>query len=611
MSWGFYSKEGKLLYDVVAGSIGDAATLGGVGPSGYVRIGAPGLNSGDVDIDGTLTLPLNNVVADTVLDATYRTVLVNSAAAPRLITLPAAPLTGQIYEIRDQGSTGVGNSATNNITIDPNGNNIDGSGANLVLNQNGAGIIIAYNGFNWVTLADRTISGGAIDADTLDGIDSLQFLRSDVADTAAGSITFNEITQFDKSTYGPVDTTNVNLLLDNTHRTVLVDLNGAPKTITLPATGVLGQWYEIVDGLGGATANDITIDRNGGTINNLSADIIMDTNYDAVVLVCTSGGLAPDWSIVSWRYPATGPSSLALDDLTDVDVTTTPPTEGELLRFDTPGNLWINTPDVTVADTGRLHLKENGSGTGLRIGENSGAGEEVDIWLSDPNTVQIDGRTKFNGTTNNRLRSLENGVSPPGDTYDVETPDDSVLVVKTLSGDMFVRLPSTLNTAFTPMSGDTITLKDAEGNANAVSLAFVAEGVRKRNLPQLTLDTPVGVTDATTTPTPGGVGVDEIQNFAVTGSGTYNINFDGQITAGLTELSTALQVETAINALSPHPNYGYFSVSVSGVDALGGLNVTFDGGSLIDGEAYYYLSVPWQSSQVICVPSLDGNWFLI
>ena len=30
-----------------------------------------------------------------------------------------------------------------------------------------------------------------IDADTLDGLDSLQFLRSDTADTAAGIITFS------------------------------------------------------------------------------------------------------------------------------------------------------------------------------------------------------------------------------------------------------------------------------------------------------------------------------------------------------------------------------------------------------------------------------------
>ena len=394
MSWFFYSKEGKLLYDVVAGSLGDADTLDGIDSSGFVRIGAPGLNPGNVDLDGSLTLPLNNITADTPLTSAHRIVLVNSAAAPRLITLPASPLTGQIYEIRDQGNTGVGNSATNNITIDPNGKNIDGSGANLVLNQNGVGIIIAYNGFNWVTLADRTVSaGGAINADTLDTLDSLQFLRSDVADNAAGSITFNEVTQFDKSTYGPVTATAVNLLLDNTHRTVLVDPNGAIRTITLPASPVSGQWYEIRDvgngGAGDASNFNITIARNGNNIDGVASDEVLDIDGDVVILV--SDGF--DWYTVARRFVATVITA-AFDDLTDV--TLTAPADGEIVRYDNGTGQWNNVPEVTVdSATGRINVLPASLGSGITLGGSSGF--PVLLTGETPSTLRITGRTAHDG----------------------------------------------------------------------------------------------------------------------------------------------------------------------------------------------------------------------
>ena len=613
MSWFFYNKEGKLLYDVVSGSLGDAATLQGVAASGFVRIGAPGLNSGNVDIDGSVTLPLHNIVVDTLLDATYRTVLVNSAAAPRLITLPAAPLTGQIYDIRDQGNTGVGDSATNNITIGRNGNSIDGVAADLVLSQNGIGVILAYNGFQWITLADRTVSaGGAINADTLDGLDSTSFLRSDAPDTATNSITFNEVTQFDKSTYGPVDilddTTNPNLL-DNTHRTIVADpvINSLPVTITLPAAPVVGQWYEIMDSKGGSATNNVTIDPNGNFIDTSGANLILDTNFDSIILVCTD---AANWAIVAWRYPPSG-SGPALDDLSDVTITA--PADGELFRFSTAaGSEWVNTPLATLDDSGRLFLLNDNIAGGISLGD-VGAGNEVTmLWVAD-NTVALVGRTVHSGTRNDGIFILENGVVPAADTYDIAPPFDNTLLCNTSAGDLFIRMTNALSAAaiggIPVADGDIITIKDAEGSAAINILALVAEGVRRRNVPVLALDTPTGtIADATTTTIPGGIGVDEIQDFKVTGSGTYNIDFDGAITAGLTELSTALQVEAAINALSPHANYGYFAVSVTGVDALGGLAVTFDGGALIDGEADFYAANPYQSMKAIYN---SGNWFLL
>lgn len=608
MAWNFYNKEGKLLYDVVAGSVGDADTLDGVDSTGFVRLGAPGLNTGDVDIDGSVTLPVHILAASTLLTGVHRTVLVNSAAAPRTITLPAAPLTGQIYEIRDVGSTGVGNSATNNITIARNGNTIDGVAADLILNQNGRGVVLAWDGFKWVTLADRTISGGAINADTLDTLDSTQFVRSDVDDTVSENLTFS------KSFYSPVhnlnDATNPNLLSD-LHRTVAADsaTNANPVTITLPAVPVVGQWYEIFDAQGTASVDNITIARNGNFIDGAAANLVLTEDNDSVILVAIS---ATEWSVVARRFEPSGPSILNLDDLADVTITA--PLEGQMFRYDTPSAEWVNTPLATLDDNGRLHLRSTGLLSGITFGENLGVGDELTVYHAGERTIQIDGRTIQAGTPNDNAMYLENGFLPPGDTYNVTLPTDNTLICKTSAGDLFIVLPNTFNTTSIPVDGDTIVVKDGEGFAGAPSIVqLVAEGVRYRNLPQLTLDSPTGtIASLITTTIEGGVGVDEVQNFQVSGTGTYNINFDGDITTGLTETSNALAVENAINALSPHTNYGHFSVSVTGATAAAGLAVTFDGGATIDGDYVFDLPTPWSSVKVIYKYTAGGgNWLLI
>lgn len=609
MSWFFYSKDGKLLYDVIPEAVGDADTLDGIDSTGFVRIGAPGLNIGDVDLDGSLTLPLNTLDDTTnpnLLDGTYRTILVDSSSNPVTITLPLAPLTGQIYEIRDVGGTGSGDSSTNQIDIDPNGNTIDGNAGNLVLATDGDGIILVWDGFKWVTLSDRTISPTSIDADTLDGIDSTQFLRSDVDDTAAGNITFS------KSIYNPVtvlnDLTNPNLL-DDTYRTVIADpvTNSAPVTITLPASPVVGQWYEIVDGNGGAASNNITIDPNGNFINTSGANIVLDTNFDSIVLVCVD---ATNWSIVSWRFaPVT---AVALDDLSDVTITA--PTDGELLKFDFGLNEWVNDPNITIDSIGILHLPSNFSG--IYFGEST-PGEEVFIDWAGDSTLNITGRTAHVGAVNNSYAFLENGVVPAGDTFfGIPTAVLNTLLCRTSAGDLYIVLPSVANTTVLPRGGDTLTIKDVQGDAGVNVLQLVAEGVRRQNVPTLQATSTTGtIADATTTTTPGGLGVDEVQLFQVTGSGTYEITFDGAETAAvLDETSDAATVQAAINSLAPHPNpfYGYFSVTVTGTDAATGLTVTFDGGALIDGESSYSFTTPYQSVTVLYgLDFSNDEWYLI
>jgi len=74
-------------------------------------------------------------------------VIVTTNSAAFTVTLPSSPTTGDTYEIKD----GVGNAATNNITIDGNSKNIDGS-STYNLNVNYGAILVAYNGTEWSVL---------------------------------------------------------------------------------------------------------------------------------------------------------------------------------------------------------------------------------------------------------------------------------------------------------------------------------------------------------------------------------------------------------------------------------------------------------------------------
>ena len=51
------------------------------------------------------------------------------------------------------------------------------------------GQVLKYDGTKWVNGADATSGGAGLDADTLDGINSTQFLRSDENDTYTGTLT--------------------------------------------------------------------------------------------------------------------------------------------------------------------------------------------------------------------------------------------------------------------------------------------------------------------------------------------------------------------------------------------------------------------------------------
>ena len=70
--------------------------------------------------------------------------LLCDTAAAVTVTLPAAPTTGQQYIVADSAGT----AATHNITVDGNGNNINGA-ATLTMSTNYEVITLTFNGTFW------------------------------------------------------------------------------------------------------------------------------------------------------------------------------------------------------------------------------------------------------------------------------------------------------------------------------------------------------------------------------------------------------------------------------------------------------------------------------
>lgn len=80
---------------------------------------------------------------------------------------------------------------------------------------------------------------------------------------------------------------------------ILADSSGGAFTITLPAnsTLLLNDTIEIIDVTGSASANNITVARNGSLIQGAAEDLTIDINSSITTLIYT--GATYGWIIGS------------------------------------------------------------------------------------------------------------------------------------------------------------------------------------------------------------------------------------------------------------------------------------------------------------------------
>ena len=91
---------------------------------------------------------VSGLSANFTLTDTYYAVMANSTGGSFTVTLPAAPAVGQAYKIKDSGLDAL----SNNITIDGNGNNIDGVGT-ATINTDGGALEVVWDGTQWNVLS--------------------------------------------------------------------------------------------------------------------------------------------------------------------------------------------------------------------------------------------------------------------------------------------------------------------------------------------------------------------------------------------------------------------------------------------------------------------------
>jgi len=149
------SSAGPLTIDS-SGNVDSTSSIptqyGGTGTTtspnaGQILYSSSGTNYAPTDIS---TLVINwtaSTVSSNITLSKNINYLVDTTSA-RTLTLPASPSNGDEVRIFDASN----NALTNNITIQPNGNKIQGSVQTFIIDSNGAAAILIYTGstYGWL-----------------------------------------------------------------------------------------------------------------------------------------------------------------------------------------------------------------------------------------------------------------------------------------------------------------------------------------------------------------------------------------------------------------------------------------------------------------------------
>lgn len=127
---------------------------------------------------------------------------------------------------------------------------------------------------------------------------------------------------------------------------ILADTSAGSFTITLPASPVSGDSVEIADG-GDWSTNNLTVARNGNTIETISDDVLFDVKGASIVLIYDGS---------TWEVFATLPSLIPITDDTTTNDTRylifTDISSGALLSTDVSSSkLYFNPSSGTLTTT--------------------------------------------------------------------------------------------------------------------------------------------------------------------------------------------------------------------------------------------------------------------
>lgn len=238
-------------------------------------------------------------------------IIADSSLGSFTLTLPATPAPGDQVVIADGADF-----STNNVTVARNGSTIEELAEDLVLNIQGASVTMIYSGVTWQVYAQ-------IGAQTAD-IEAV--ISENIFGGAANNIPYQTAT----STTGFIDAPSVsNTYLKYTgagfnwaqaglnysvktssynaasNDAIICNTSGGGFTVTLPASPSIGDSILFLDAADWSI-NNLTISRNGNTIEGLSENLILNIKGIQVQLVYDG----TTWNVFAF----TGPDGITVAD---------------------------------------------------------------------------------------------------------------------------------------------------------------------------------------------------------------------------------------------------------------------------------------------------------
>jgi hypothetical protein len=296
---------------ILHGATGPAGSNGATGPAGANGASGPSGATGVIQ---------NWIVKTTTYTAVSKdAIAADTSGGAFTITLPATPVSGDSITIADSGHS----FNTNNLTIARNGSTIETQSQDLVVDIANVIVSFIYNGTTWKVFSTVGIQGasgasgaagtnGATGIQGASGVDGASgFVGSNGATGvsgatgSAGSNGTNGATGVSGATgsagsngtngaTGPTGATGIgisgatgtiqNWVVKTTTYTavnkdaIAADTSGGAFTITLPASPSTGDSVTFADSGHSFNTNNLTIARNGSTIESSATDLVADVS---------------------------------------------------------------------------------------------------------------------------------------------------------------------------------------------------------------------------------------------------------------------------------------------------------------------------------------------
>lgn len=111
-----------------------------------IKVGSTGNANSTMQVAGSLSMAIRTISANTTIDATDNTVLVNTTSGALTITLPSASgISGRIYTIKKIGSGGI----DKELTVTPAGSSTIDGGSSYIIYNDYTYVTLQTDGTNW------------------------------------------------------------------------------------------------------------------------------------------------------------------------------------------------------------------------------------------------------------------------------------------------------------------------------------------------------------------------------------------------------------------------------------------------------------------------------